>query len=180
MLLLALRYEMRTDTVQGGFIDMIKTAQAAGDTAREEELSKMYSTYGVTPALRGQHNWGTDAGESFQLYAYEAMHNEDLGVFLYLVDNMQPAIAAALGGSEAAKRRATQLTKTMSQNFGQLPRAEDFAPPWCRGDYINGHSKVQAKEHRDAMQGMPHVSTVLLQPGVRNEAIERVVRLQCR
>lgn len=36
-----------------------------------------------------------------------------------------------------------------------LPRATDFALPFCNGNYIPGHSRVQAKEHRNIMQILP-------------------------
>ncbi|KAF5829602.1 hypothetical protein DUNSADRAFT_15856 [Dunaliella salina] len=37
-----------------------------------------------------------------------------------------------------------------------MPRADDFQIPYCNGKYFPDHSRVQAKEHRNMMQIMPH------------------------
>lgn len=39
----------------------------------------------------------------------------------------------------------------------ELPRAQDFSLPYSAGKYIPDHSRVQAKEHRNVMQILPHI-----------------------
>ena len=46
----------------------------------------------------------------------------------------------------------TSFLNLINSRMAMLPRATDFALPFCNGDYIPGHSRVQAKEHRNVMQ----------------------------
>lgn len=49
--------------------------------------------------------------------------------------------------------------------------AEDFQLPRCGGKYFPDHSQVQAKEHRNVMQILPHVL---------NGLDEELTELACR
>lgn len=38
-----------------------------------------------------------------------------------------------------------------------MPRADDFQIPYASGKYFPDHSRIQAKEHRNVMQILPHI-----------------------
>jgi hypothetical protein len=57
------------------------------------------------------------------------------------------------GGNHAAKLK--NINKRIATD--QMPRAPDFNLPRSGGNYVPDHSQVQAKEHRNVMQILPHI-----------------------
>ena len=47
--------------------------------------------------------------------------------------------------------------RKLNERMANLPRAEDFNLPLCGGQYVGGHTMVQAREHRMVMQILPHL-----------------------
>lgn len=45
----------------------------------------------------------------------------------------------------------------LNERMVLMPRAEDFQIPYSNGRYFPDHSRVQAKEHRNVMQILPHI-----------------------
>jgi hypothetical protein len=76
------------------------------------------------------------------------MHNIDLGIFLYVVDNI-----AALIKEHVPRHSA--VFATINEALQASPRCENFSIPYCKGQYLQGHSLVQAWEHRCVAQVLP-------------------------
>lgn len=51
----------------------------------------------------------------------------------------------------------SRLIKTLNARMHQCPRADDFSIPHAGGVYFPAHSCIQAKEHRNVMQILPHI-----------------------
>lgn len=74
----------------------------------------------VRSALWGFRNQDTmRAGSIMLILAFEAMHNEDLGIFLYIIDNMREYLIQKKGMSKIA---ANRLLKTLNQRMASMPR----------------------------------------------------------
>ena len=80
------------------------------------------------------------------------MHNEDSGVWIYLIDAIEPYLLAKHPSSLVKDK-----LRYIHQYMAAMPRAIDYNLPLCDGEYVPKHSRVQAKEHRNAMQAMPFI-----------------------
>ena len=70
----------------------------------------------------------------------------------YVVNNTEPYLKAKYPGDW--RQRLAELNHRMRL----IPRAEgDFSMPFCGGKYFCDHSNVQAKEHRNVLQVLPHL-----------------------
>ncbi|GAX78381.1 hypothetical protein CEUSTIGMA_g5823.t1 [Chlamydomonas eustigma] len=129
----------------------LQEALAAQSVARRNEICSALSMHAVPSGLWG-FNLSNSAilGGAYQCFSFEAMHNEDLGVFLYIVDTIKPYLEQYYG-TAASVRMMVEINERMRQ----VPRATDFALPYCDGEYIPNHSRVQARELRNVMQVLP-------------------------
>jgi len=58
----------------------------------------------------------------------------------------------------AARKKIALVNSRMHSD--EMPRVSDFDLPYNGGEYIGGEKKIgkiQAKEHRNAMQVLPHI-----------------------
>lgn len=95
-------------------------------------------------------------------FGLESMHGYDLGVFLYIVNGMKEYLLRV---------GKAHLLPELNKRMKHLPRAEDSNLPICGGKYFPDHSNVQAKEHRNVMQILPHIL---------NGIDTQLTRLACR
>ena len=73
-----------------------------------------------------------------------------IAYIMFLFCSFQPYLK-----SKYAATTVTTKLDLINARMELLPRATDFALPFCNGNYIPGHSRVQAKEHRNIMQVLP-------------------------
>jgi hypothetical protein len=118
-------------------------------------LSKEWSMTHVPSPLWGfEGQDGDGEGCITSVSGYETMHNEDLGVFLYIVENIDVYFRHHMPNPVQANR----LLRTLNARMRQMTRSDDFALPYCGSKgYFPDHSQVQAKEHRNVMQILPHI-----------------------
>ncbi len=97
-------------------VDNYKRLTARQTKATRMELAKELSTQPIACALWGfKGQTGSGWGAITRVMGYEALHNEDLGVFLYIVMVMEPYLQEVKGGSVAP------LMRLMNQNMGFMP-----------------------------------------------------------
>ncbi len=82
-------------------------------------LSATYSTHPVPSPLWGFCHQDQGVANSMWSLGYETMHNEDLGAFLYKVDNMGKALKAA----KPDRNEGAAALKELNKRLGELPRA---------------------------------------------------------
>jgi hypothetical protein len=140
--------------------------------------SKLDAVHPVPSGLWGFKGQQDGVGNSMLSMGYESMHIEDLGISLYLVDYMRAYLTSVKGISS---QEAQKLLNKLNNRMSLLPRAgmvvkkpckthiatntfyswsynaEDFQLPYCKGEYFDKHTHVQAKEHRNVIQVLPHL-----------------------
>ncbi len=104
-----------------------KAVTAKLPKARRVELSTQLSTQPIKCALWGfKGQAGSGWGAITRVMGYEAMHNEDLGVFLYIVMVLEPYLQEVKGGSPAG------LLRLMNENMGVMPPCGVYCLPQCQ------------------------------------------------
>ena len=68
---------------------LVALARACTSRGQEEALCKKFSFHPVEVGLWGWAEGDTEVGSSSWVFSFESMHNEDLGVFLYIIDCMK-------------------------------------------------------------------------------------------
>ncbi len=139
------------------------------DKIREGE----YSTLPIPSCLWGFNFSDREWGSSTMHLPYEALHDADCGVWLYIVAIVKPYLQAeghpnvsgeciavlslCLGFHtlRACARPHAGALREINARMTMMPRDRDFALPHCDGKYWPDHSRVQAKEHRNVMQAAP-------------------------
>ena len=122
--------------------------------ADKSVINRAYSTHRVESGLWG---WAFADGHcsSTLVYGYDTLHIEDLGIFVNFVFYICKYLIKKYG-----KAKGEALIKELNRRLGVVGdhfRADDFWVPRCGGEYFPKHSKVQAKEHRNVMQALPHI-----------------------
>eukprot|EP00798_Chlamydomonas_sp_ICE-L_P031480 gene31480-6667_t len=121
-------------------------------------LKPMKEASHTESGLWGFKDGDTDKGSSSWAFASDGMHNDDLGVFLYIVKHMKAYLKDKYGRGAEGK---VQILNSRLQ-CTDLPRAPDFSLPYNDGKYIQaaddtGLGRIHAKEHRNVMQVLPHI-----------------------
>ncbi len=114
------------------------------------------SAHPSAPPRAGAHGYGS----STLVTGFEAMHNHDLGLFLYLVKASEARMRVIMPSAQRANSALAQLNHRMKR----MLRADDFQLP---KDYFPSPTNIQAKEHRNVMQVAP-----FLYDGIDNEMVE--------
>lgn len=135
--------------------------KAASTTGQRVAISRDESTHAVDSGVWGFQDSEAGFGSSTHAVGLDSMHNDDLGVFEYIIEAVPKYLAhkytAEAGSSDGARARADAVVLIMNQRLKLMPRAEDFTLPQCGGAYIPDHTHAQAKEHRNVMQVLPHI-----------------------
>ncbi len=149
-----------------------------------------FSFHPVPSGLWNFSEGDTDIGSSSWVFTSDAMHNDDLGVFLDIVASIPVSVSPAYNcwtevvsncilndyngfnfvtyalsqdylkeKYKGTRTSATTMIEKLNSRLqsGVLPRASDFSLPYASGAYFPDHSRVQAKEHRNVMQILPHI-----------------------
>lgn len=129
----------------------VEHKQAVADLLNSRPFTKACDESNVHPVPCGL--WGMAGSEVAQgscnlAFGLESMHGCDLGVFLYIINGIK--------GYLQRVGKAHWLPE-LNRRMRHLPRAEDSNLPMCGGKYFPDHSNVQAKEHRNVMQILPHI-----------------------
>lgn len=83
------------------------------------------------------------------------MHNLDLGVWLYMINNFEYALTRLFKDD---KSRAEAAVKEINRRISEMPHGTDLTIPTCGGrGYIPNTTNLQAIEHRTMMMLMPHL-----------------------
>lgn len=138
---------MRTDTLQKSHLEEALSQPTA---AQREQKAKEYGIHLVRNGLHGFAESDKWQGSSTQVFGVETMHVMDLGVGLYIVDH-----AAAYLERVGKKSKVAELNARIKE-VSKESRAEDSAVPSCE-NYFSAYSRVQAREHRNMFQIMPHL-----------------------
>ena len=88
------------------------------------------------------------------------MHNQDLGIFLYMVKGSEARMRAIMQSPQRANAALAELNVRMKK----MLRTDDFQLP---KDYFPSPTNIQAKEHRNVMQVAP-----FLYDGINNKMVE--------
>lgn len=123
--------------------------------AKRTKIDKEYSIQRIPSALWDFADGGTEQGSSIQAFSYDAMHNEDLGVFLYIIAAVRPYLQKRYGKSIGEQKEAECNARLRA--LMHLVRADDFSLPTCEEGYFRKSTLVQAKDHRNVMQVLPHI-----------------------
>lgn len=83
---IGLQYQLRTEVQLSQLVQRAKGECTA--TARNE-LCKRLSFHPVECGLWGFAEGTTDMGSSSWVYAFDTLHNDDLGVFVYIIDGVK-------------------------------------------------------------------------------------------
>lgn len=97
---------------------------------------------------------GGDRGFTNILFSagVECMHMDDLGLVSFYV------VKSTEGYLKSKYRDWQERLKSLNNRMHLVPRADgDFCLPFCNGQYFCEHSNVQAKEHRNVLQVLPHL-----------------------
>lgn len=146
----------------------VKQMQALSNITQREQLSKQCCLYPVDCAF-WDFNFATleDIADihiplellelllsPYSAFTYEGMHNDDLGVFLTMVDVLKKLVHARGLASDSTWTDAKTNAKLRAMNIRMrmCPPAVDFNLPYCGGKYFPDKSKVQAREHKHVMQ----------------------------
>lgn len=158
-----------------------KVLQIQGEPqrGRAKELAKSFSIHPCMPSLFGFARHGNAYGDYIphQATGFDMMHTMDLGIFLYIVDNLGQ-YAARLPNAERAA--ALRLARNLNTRLQAVPRIEGFDLSFSEGSLYfqdDGHLPwVQAKQHRMVMQILPN----LLQGLDLVDSRDSLTELSCR
>lgn len=148
--------ELRTEKDCKHWMELIS---AETTIERRNKLGAQYGLHPVVCALWG-FNFADNQDEHYAsivspycAFSYEGMHNDDLGVFLYMIDAIGAIIDTYHHDDEAwTKAKTSALLKKLNERMRLCPRAVDFNLPWCGGSYFPDHTRVQAREHKLVLQ----------------------------
>lgn len=86
-----------------------------------QQLIRQYSILPVPCSLFGFSGQdGEEAGSIMRALSFEGMHNDDLGVFLYIIDNIKPYLLKTKGLSS---KRANVVMARLNERMKAAPRA---------------------------------------------------------
>lgn len=85
---------------------------------KAKEIQRQYSTHKVACGLWGFADQATGIANSLNSFGFESMHNEDLGVFVYIIDHSESYFKEVLPTAKAAQEAIANL----NQRLLQLPR----------------------------------------------------------
>lgn len=122
---------------------------------RRKDILSDYSVQPHQSALSGFVDGASDQGSYFNAFAYDSMHIEDLGTFLYIVHVSKEYLKQKYDAAVAQAKLDECNTRLCA--LMNLVRAEDFSLPDCEDGYFPAPSLVQAKNHRNVMQVLPHI-----------------------
>ena len=182
------RFPLRTEHQGKTLLERYRQLTTAASKAA---LCNEHSFHPVECGLWGFAEGDTVVGSCNWAFAFEAMHVEDLGVFINIIDSIKVCYVATLCDHEALSPSVPSESAPSPRVWNPInshlpfaqpyldthyqsseckdrviaintrmqlfPRSEDFALPLCNGVYIPDHSRVQAKEHRNVMQVLPHM-----------------------
>lgn len=148
--------------------EKVKQMQGMANITQREQISKQCCFHPVDCAF-WDFNFATLTGNPdinvpeallqlllspYSAFTYEGMHNDDLGVFLSMVDVLKKLIHARGVASDPSWTDAKTNAKlrTLNIRMRMCPPAVDFNLPYCGGKYFPDKSKVQAREHKHVMQ----------------------------
>ena len=86
--------------------------------SRADEIQKQYSTHKIACGLWGFNDQATGVANSLNSFGFESMHNEDLGVFVYIIDHSDSYFKQVLKKG----REAQDALANLNQRLLQLPR----------------------------------------------------------
>ncbi len=113
-------YDRRTQTEQETIYEMMVPREGHAPNPREvQDIARDHSTHPVRCGLFGFRGQDTGAPNMMFVMCYESMHNEDLGVFPYIVEYTQKYYEAKFPNSHRARENMTILNRRLSQ----IPRA---------------------------------------------------------
>ncbi|GAX74319.1 hypothetical protein CEUSTIGMA_g1768.t1 [Chlamydomonas eustigma] len=122
-------WSIKTEKEQRALLD--KYWQLNNNTEGEKLCKDLSFHYAVVPSGLWGFAYGENSalGGSQQAFAYESMHADALGVFLYIID----FIPACLSQQSASSIRI------VNERMRLMPRATDFNLPFCDSKYIPDH-----------------------------------------
>lgn len=128
--------------------EQLRQALSKKTQKQREDTAKDFGIHLINSGLHGFAEGATVQGSSTHIFGVETMHCMDLGVGLYIVD---------YAAEYLEKKGKKHLVAELNKRILEMPRADDFALPYCDGAYFSDHSRVQAREHRNMVQVNPHL-----------------------
>lgn len=129
----------------------VQQALSQPTAAQREAVAKEHGIHLVKNGLHGFAEGKTAGGSVAQVFGVETMHVMDLGVGLYIVDH------AVLYLEKRGKKALVAELNGRIKRVQRMSRADDFPLPVGDGRYFSDYSRVQAREHRNMVQLMPHL-----------------------
>lgn len=127
----------------------------AARPSKRRKIEKDNSIQCQASALWDFADGATEQGSSIQCLSYDAMHNEDLSVFLYIIAASSPYLVQKYG-KLAGEQKIAECNARL-RILMHLVRSDDFSLPDCEDGYFSKATLVQAKDHRNVMQVLPHI-----------------------
>jgi hypothetical protein len=111
------QYAPRTERKQTELYNKISTTRKTNRT-EGDKVAAEYSTHPVPSPVWGFKDQDVGVGNSMMCFGFEAMHNEDLGVFLYIVDHVDTYFRTVM-----RPRDASRCVQVLNSRLSSLPRA---------------------------------------------------------
>lgn len=106
------RTELEQKAIYNSMCDPSTSSKAADD------IGKRYSTHKTKCALWGFADQEIGVGNSLHSFGFESMHNEDLGVFVYIIDHSKAYFTKVM----PTEKLASDAIMNLNQRMKMLPR----------------------------------------------------------
>lgn len=154
--------ELRTEEAAKQQHDEIKACKTMKD---KTETSRKYGIHAVRCPLWNFH-FADRADKSswqhllspYKAFTYEGMHNDDSGVFPYMIKNLAAVIHARKTQSDDTwtQAKTNNIMRVLLERMRSCPPATDFHLPIMGGKYFTEKpGRVQAREQKNVMQVRP-------------------------
>jgi hypothetical protein len=110
-------YNERTEQTQQQLLGTLMRSRNAPRQGRDARLNSLPPVPSGLWGFKNQSSGGP--GNILLVVGFESMHNEDLGITLYIVNNIKPHLMKRLGDDI---RRVNLLLKELNDRMAELPR----------------------------------------------------------
>ena len=154
------------------------------DAFTYSKASNACKAHGLMPVLSGLFTLFGDymtngASNYHQIFGYDSLHNDDLGLIPDLVRCACEWIKEKWSNKNVSKDGYKKVFKAMNSMLKLIPRSEQLVLP--SNEYFPDQPHAQAIEHRSVLQVLPHIFNEVLKmlrptAGRRQDEVEEAIK----